>query len=591
MKLVSLQIEGLGDSGWSSEKLRFADQLTQIYAENGAGKTPLIKAIVFALGYKAEFPDDILANCDNVSLEVIAADRAFKICRSFQTKFWISVADDAGNRFDFENEGSFSRFMFELWGLEDPIVTTTNNAPSRIYVSQMLPLLYLDQSHGYSVDYYVPQRFIKNQLSEVLRLLNGIAPRNPFDKRRARIEYQVRLEYLDRTVVRLEDTIAELASDVEGVRRPPEEIERDLHSAINDLALLQESGGATDQVVSGMDARIAELHRQQGGLKNERSELEARVRGFSQIQREIEAESDTLVLNEEARRILASFDEICANERCGLFIRSSVSYGKSLLYLKDQVKDLQRSSEKCGERILKLSESIKIIDVRIEVLREERENAQRARAVSELVDMVEQLTGRIISLRRGMRVENELRELETRYVGVLDEREKVQKQVSGLAGGSAVVDVELLRLRTSMADVIAFWLGVLRTPNVSPEVAVDSDFNVTFGGQKVSKFSGSTLTRVVLAVRTAAIQVGAARGGLAPRFYILDTPRQQDIAREDLANFIVELRKMSAREGVQVVYSTTNHRYAIHDEDTEWLPAFPGDLHKMFLGQLSQIKI
>lgn len=590
MKLISLQLHGVNDFGWSSEKLLFADRLTQIYGENGAGKTPLVKSIVFALGYKAEYRDDILERCDRVTLEVVIGGKALAITRSFQTAFWINVVDGTGRSLDFNSEREFSRFMLELWELEDPIVTTTSNKSSHLYVSQLLPLFYLDQSHGYAVEYHLPQKFIKDQYAEVMRLANGLAPKNAFDKRRARAELQVRLEYLDRAIVRLEDMISDLTGDIGGSRRPLAEMERDLQSAMKDLALLQESGGATDQVVAGLDAKIAELQTRQNVLARERSELEARVRGFSQIRKEINAESDTLVLNEEARRVFASFDEICAKEGCGLFVRSSTSYGKSLLYLKDQIKDLERSSSACSVRVGEIAKEIANVHAQIESAEDDRNRASgQSTAVGELVNVVAQLTERVISLRRDLHVERELLRVEADYVERLDERGRVQLQLDGLTGGIKVADVELIRLRTQLASRIASWLQVLRTPNVSRDVIIDNDFNVTFGGQRVSKFSGSTLTRLILAIRTAAFEVVSARSAYAPKFLILDTPRQQDIAREDLANFIVELRELASSRGVQVVYSTTNHRYALLEGDAEWLPTFPGPQHQMFLGDLTQI--
>ncbi|WP_206538740.1 hypothetical protein, partial [Aeromonas finlandensis] len=64
------------------------------------------------------------------------------------------------------------------------------------------------------------------------------------------------------------------------------------------------------------------------------------VKGIAQLTHEINTEIDTLNLNEEARRVFLSFNEICGSSCCQLFNSSSNSYSKNLLYLKDQIKDL-----------------------------------------------------------------------------------------------------------------------------------------------------------------------------------------------------------------------------------------------------------
>lgn len=60
MKLISLEVVGIGPVGWSSGKLVFGRLSTQLFGENGSGKTPMVQAIVFALGCKVDFRDDIV---------------------------------------------------------------------------------------------------------------------------------------------------------------------------------------------------------------------------------------------------------------------------------------------------------------------------------------------------------------------------------------------------------------------------------------------------------------------------------------------------------------------------------------------------
>lgn len=68
MKLISLKINKRNNSGWESEEVAFGAHITQVTGENGSGKTPIIQAIVFCLGFPVTFRDDVKAQCRSVSL-------------------------------------------------------------------------------------------------------------------------------------------------------------------------------------------------------------------------------------------------------------------------------------------------------------------------------------------------------------------------------------------------------------------------------------------------------------------------------------------------------------------------------------------
>ena len=585
MKLIALQIVGVGELAWSSRRLVFGDRVTQLYGDNGSGKTPVVQSIAFALGYDVEYHIDILERADRVVLEVLVGCDSYVITRRIKSKFDVTVQNHAGDVAEFISEREFSRYLLTVWGLEDPVLTTVRDLSTHIYSPQLLPLFYLDQNHGYAVDYYVTSKFIKNQYAEAMRLVFGLAPKNSFDKRRAKSELREKLEYLDRAVVRLEKQIEELTEDLLGAtRRSAVEIDADLELAKTALEEIRETQGGVQQIDVALESRIAQLQQQSHVLLREKSELEARVRGFSQIRHEIEVETDTLSLNEEARRVFRSFEAICANAGCGLFLSSSETYGKSLLYLRDQIKDLERTNGVHQRRLKALGEQLAQLRDDISAAQAERERASSSSAVGSLVEVVSELTERVIHLRRSRQIEIELSKVESAYVEKLDERARTQAHLGEMEGGGSVADLDLLKARNALAERIRFWLGILRSSNVSWDVHVDNDFNVTFGGQKITAYNGSTMTRVVLAIRTAAFELICRRNGNAPRFFILDTPRQQDIARADLAAYIEQLQALGSEYQAQIVLSTTNHRYDLGAGDVEWIPDFPGEKHPMFLG-------
>lgn len=584
MKLVALRILPRGPSGWESRNLLFADSVTQLFGPNGSGKTPLVQAIVFALGYKVEFRDDIVENCESVRLEIRSNEQTYVLHRKIGGRSDVSVEREGGIE-TFSTLEDYSKFILSLWGIETgPVLTSVRGAPASLYVEHLLPLFYLDQDHGYADPYYTTSKFVKDQYAEMMRLLFGLGPKHSFDRKRARLSLGERLDYVDRIVVRTESLIAELASELGEQRRPLIEIDAELDSAVLELEHLRESSDFGSRAADESEYKRAAILRQRRDHLRELADISLRIRGYAQIKHEIEVEADTLSLNEGARRVFASFESICAKEGCGLFMQSSTSYGKSLLYLRDQLKDLDRNNEAHESRALVLAEHVSNLDAELVKISARQAESNKQSPVSALVTTVSELTERVIRLKRLRTVEAELARTETQYVSKLEERKQVQQELAILDRHSTAADLELVRARTAFGERIVHWLKVLRTSNVSLDVQVDNDFNVTFGGQKVGKFKGSTLTRIILAIRTAAFDISCSSDNAFPRFLILDTPRQQDISREDLAQYIDSIKSMSALRSSQVVFSTTNYRYDLGDHDVDWEPDYPGTDHSMFLG-------
>lgn len=372
MKLLSVEILPDGPSGWYSDRLVFGRRVTQLFAANGSGKTPLVKSVVFALGAKVEFRQDVKDRCERVLLEVESGGRKLILERAYKRPGDIAARLDDGSRIEFGNERDFSSFLFSHWGLQDPVLTSIKNEKTQLYSSQLLPLFYLDQGHGYTTDYYSTQKFIRDQYVEAMRLIFSLAPKHPYDKKRARIELKEKEDYLDRAVARSEKLIEELMQDIEGPRRPLAELNNELNISMSGLDELRRSGASAERINLEIDSRLGKLQLEERELLRERVDLNSRVHSFTQIRQEIEIEANTLSLNEEARRVFSSFDAICSNEGCGLFVRSSENYGKSLLYLKDQVKDLNRVSKSIEVKISSVSTRLNELELEIAGLRSQQ---------------------------------------------------------------------------------------------------------------------------------------------------------------------------------------------------------------------------
>tara|TARA_R110002073_G_scaffold335499_1_gene527639 strand:+ start:4138 stop:5910 length:1773 start_codon:yes stop_codon:yes gene_type:complete len=587
MRLLDLRISPAGQRGWGSETLVFGDDITQLYGPNGCGKTPVIHSIAFALGYPVRYRDDILEHCDSAILRAQHNGREIIFKRQISKNFHLecTLKGDKESHV-FYNEKDISEFLFARLGVSGDALTSNQNEPTYPYISMFLPLFYIDQDTGYTSAYKSPSTFIKDQYSEMVRLALGVPAKHAFEKKRFLIEKKNDLESLNVAVVSKERFIERLEEQTEADGLSSTEIDSELKRLTTELDDLRSSYDATSDADFVLDRLIREKHNEHLSLDSRIRELESRINGFRRIQNEIEIEINTLSLNEESRRLFSSFQDICAQPGCGLFLNSSDSYGKNLLYLRDQIKDLDRNTKFQEVRLDEYSLASKKLSVEIETLKQSVETKERGSETDSLIAAISSITRSIIDLQsrkdKVERVESEKSE----YVELLNKRRGLQNDIASMQGPTDGSDLRILEFRTQYKHKIIEWLDVLSTKNVSREISIDSDFNILFGSEKISQFSGSTLLRVILALRAAFFEILISRGGNSIEFLIFDTPKQHDIETKDFAAFIAKLKSFCSQRQAQIIFSTTEYHYESGDNDKEWLPTFSGFEQPMFLGNI-----
>ncbi len=368
MKLHSLKIEPRMPGGWESAELVFGDNITELFGPNGCGKTPVIKSIAYALGYPVRYREDIKEHCNSVvlKLEVEQGTRII-VSRKIGIEFEVEVRSEDQHVRSFYNERDFSRFMLEVFGFPNPTLTSVANEATCAYMATILPIFYLDQDIGYTSAYKASAAFIKNQYAEMSRLVFGLPPKNSFDLKKVVLEKKKRLDQLDRLVVAKEEQIDGLVKRLGKLRRPIEGVSSELARAKASLDGLRSSHDTRNDAQVALDSLLYEKKTLRRQVRTQIADLESRISSFGKIQSEIEVELNTLSLNEEARRLFASFKDICTNPGCGLLLGSSDSYGKSLLYLRDQTKDLERNNLIHGKRIEGLAAEVDDLDSEIAI--------------------------------------------------------------------------------------------------------------------------------------------------------------------------------------------------------------------------------
>jgi len=576
MRLIELSIQPIKETGWGSRLLTFAGDVTQLYGPNGCGKTPVIHSIAYALGYPVRYRDDIVKHCDSVTLKVVHADNEITIIRKIdKTKFHISchLSNEDYPR-NFYNERDMSKFIFEFLEMPELALTSISNEPVYSYISTFLPLFYVDQDSGYTSDYKAPANFIKDQYAEMLRMSLGISPKHSYEDKKNLFERKADLDAINMEIVRTGRFLDKLVEQAGTSLQGGAEIGRKIELLSGELDQLRSSHDATSSIDSVISSQINEKFTERRAVNSNIRDLENRILDFNKIKEEIETEINTLSLNEESRRLFSSFNDICANPGCLLFLNSSESYGKNLLYLRDQMKDLDRNSAYQEKRLVEFQEQSNSLENHIYALRRSMDQAKDSETSGNLVNTISELTRSIIDLQRDKEIAIQVDEERASLIELTNRRELLQNDVASLTSGSNSIDLRVTEFRAQYRAKLVEWLDILSTRNVSRNITIDSDFNVLFGSEGLSQFSGSTLLRTVLALKAAFFEIYLSKGNSPIEFMIFDTPRQQDIEAEHFAAFVSKLKSLVSGGSAQIVFSTTVYHYENQNDDVEWTPPF-----------------
>ena len=592
MKFESLEIIPNSPNGWHSGELKFGEAITQLYAKNGSGKTPLIQAMMFCLGLHVQFRDDIVRNCKMARLKVMLNGKGFTLERMMGDSFDLTVKVDNKTENRFYNEEDFSKFMLKSLKLRSDRLVTNGNTPTIPYFSALLPLFYLDQDQGYS-EYYAPPRpgFIKNQFSEMVRLAANFPPQHSYDKKKKAIEVKKDLDYLDITIVDSRKLMDRLAQELPSPVRKIEDIEKQISESKSRLEDLKKTKDIKSESISSLDHLIGAQRRRHHELTSEEASLESKISSSTQIREEIQSEIETLNLNEEARRAFVSFSDICTSPSCGIFMASADSYGKSLLYLRDQIKDLEIATVSNIQKAEAISTEKQFIEKQIAQLAQQRGLAEREAGIEVFIEAISRIASEIFELELEKNKLEKYEQQKKSHLELLTRRETTLTLENSLQT-SREQSPDILEFRIELGQKMAEWLDILNSKNISRDILIDSELKPILGTEKLGIIKGSSKARTVLAFHAALFELCTNNQNSPFRVLIFDTPRQQEIHWEDLDAYIQALKSVAVRNKAQVIFSTTSYKYEIDTKtDIEWLPKFAGDEQPMYLGKIGQAPI
>jgi len=585
MNLISIQVFPLGSNGLGSDELVFGKNITQLYGPNGCGKTPIVQSIPFCLGYPSTFRNDIYDRCRHVVLKVDANDHFLSIKRVYSRDVDIEVIENNGSTQRFYNEREFSEYLFGIMNIDYPYLVSNSNQAVSPYLSSILPIFYVDQDEGYSNIYYSQNSFIKDQFSEMLRLLFNLPAKNYFEKKKERILAKEKLEDLDKKIEVHSRKLDNAKKSSENINKSPEEINQEISQLESELDGLKKTGSSQDESINILERILSKKISEIRDLENSVSTLNNRIKSTTKIIHEINTEIETLNLNEEARRVFLSIDEICGSPNCQLFSQSSAAYSKNLLYLKDQIKDLERNTTSINTRISELTKRKGDIEKEIQDVAKERNDALQNSEVTTLVDAISEIKNLIFELQNQLGEVTALESIEKNHFELLMAREKAYEHLQSFVSAQARIP-EIQRLRAELRRLYLIWLEEIHTSNISHDITFKDDFVPVLGQENIKQLKGSTRSRAILAYHAALLQLLSESDGLGFKFLILDTPKQHETHVYDLDRYMNALKQLCINLGVQVIFSTTEYHYSGDGDDIEWTPPYPGEEQNMFLNSV-----
>ncbi|EMM1612920.1 hypothetical protein AB6J97_002007 [Raoultella ornithinolytica] len=580
MKLLSLKINGRDFSGLESDELIFGEHITELYGPNGCGKTPLLQSISYCLGYPCKFREDIYKLCKSATLTFTIGNDNFRATRDFEhTEFILSLVCNSKKSM-FYNQADYSKYILEKLSLAYPSLLTTQNKQSYPYLATILPIFYLDQDFGYSKFYYSPNNFIKDQFSEMLRIVFFLPEKHSFDVKKKSINIMEEIKYLDNSLA-IQRRDIEIAKEA-NKNKDIESIDNSIIDLKNELSVLKNSKSLKNDSLHSIDEIIRRQKENLRDLNEELSFIARRESSLVQIMKEINTEINTLNLNEEAKRIFRSFEEICPSLDCKMFSRSSESYAKHLLYLKDQIKDIERSLNLDGGRYDQITQEIAYVNKTVEDLNSMRNGIIEEEDLSSVIDAISSITSMLFKLQLEKSELHKISILEDKYVEMLNKRENALDKLEGLGKNRQSIP-RLTRVKSTLREKYISWLKVLKTPNIDFNISFEQDFSPVLGFETLEQLKGSTKVRAILAYRSALIESMLELENKSFMFAIFDTPKQHEIHYEDINNFIFNLKKLSQKFNFQFIFSSTEYKYLGDENDILLTPKYPGEQHEMFL--------
>jgi hypothetical protein len=584
VKLLSLSIEPM-PGGFRLPEQRFGEFLTHVHGANGSGKTAVMCALYWVLGGARQVEAPLWTGCSGVRLTFTAATgETVKLFRGFSERLDATI-DVNGFVTAYQDEGSWSAALLPLLGMEARQWSSKSGGTVGVYLSVVLPAFAIDQDKGWILPYspFSRNQFVEDQAQEVTRLLLGLPQRHEpgRDARRKRLTDE--LGRLDTGISVRGQALDSLARSLPADHQMLEAMRADRDRLMGELRAFDTVVSSMADVDASLQQRVLDARSARDAAARELAAARQRRDVLRNLVQEGTADLDLIGTNEIAAD---AFRRFCGNPACQFFAGASQpdSYGKRVLYLRDQFKDVVAAMDAVGGVLSTGDARLAETEARLVRARTEYDAAAKAKASDRVVAAVDAVTRDLAQMTRNIALSEQV-------AAEREARDSLAIQRGAVHADLVNHDDADVRRRKSVAgaakrlsEAMNRWLTILRANEVGV-LQVDEDLRVTIADKVLTDArgpSGSSRQRLILAYHAALLEVSLELGGSHPPLLLFDAPKQHELDPADFNAYLGELRRVFVNEHVQVVMSSRTEM-SVEDADAVWEPSFPGEKHPWYL--------
>jgi hypothetical protein len=594
IKLISFKYLK-GQKKWESEKVVFARDFTILHAENGAGKSPMVNGMMFALGHTRKIQNLICNNTESVSLEFQIDENIYILKRDLSDKFHMEIFKDGEKIRDFVGKTNkitlaCNEFLFEIFGLRTVALSTSakkiqDRKPSKLYIQQIIPMFFISQLNGWNHYYESLDTWILDQQEEVLRLMLDIPPAHPFSTDEVRKDLFDKRDRLDSEISQLKNKISFYSK----------KLGKNSMLSLNDLYSEKEKYEnkviGYKEAISGTKSEKKLISDEMESLSDELSRVKRKIyqgnlklNNLTQLATEIIQKTE---VHEDAYDSESAFEKFCGNESCELFKKKKVPFAKKILYLKDQYKDIETSIIDEKKSIESLSQMSKKLQKEIDELKEGQIDSEDKNLFANLDIAIDKLV-----YYKEMHANKEA--YDTYSANLADannDYNSCQDSIDTFSSSQNKLDEASVAKRNDFLTYFKKWVKTLKTPNVEVgSITINSKFQLSINEDVFTKRSeqeGSTRNRIILAYHTALLEVSLKYNTSHPRFLIVDTPGKDETNRDHLKEYFNQLRNLNKEYGdvFQVIVAYKESVINPISSDKVVVPSFDFDGELRYLGE------
>jgi hypothetical protein len=403
------------------------------------------------------------------------------------------------------------------------------------YMSVLAPMFWIDQDLGWR-DLYSPlstHHFLKDQAVEVVRWFLGLPSKNRIVDTSALKDTKTRLESIREQIQIKQNTLQALQADtgLEWSQELKQSLITRKETALAQLTTYSSVFEALSHSDTAVDQALDEATRKYTAARFALASMERRLAELTELDKELGAEVEILSMSEVAAD---AFRTLCGSDTCQFFRNPEESYGRRLLYLKDQMKDLDVAGSGIRAEIVTLGVTAAEAEQLVQSIQREKialmARAQPRPIIANIDALTKEISDLSFRIERGDLIDRENEKLRR----LVDLALRLEEEVQELQPrrGPSRDNTRLSDVRRRLVDVFVEWLRALNAQNIATPVDFDEDFRLKLGVERFSEnssTSGSTRTRVVLAFHAALLETSFYMEGNHPPVLVLDTPKQQEL--------------------------------------------------------------